>query len=221
MSERPRVLVIGDDAFPFHAIEEKGPLFADVLGDVCEVSVTADRDRLTDLSGVDVVVDYTTDNAWAEAQRDGLLAHVEAGGGYVGVHGAADLTSYAPDDPDEVIAHDDEPNPAMRDLMGGIFLTHPENGIFTVEPVADHPITDGVDAFEVYDEPYQVEWDDHVAVLARMDHPDLDDYPVVWENPAPAGRVCYLSLGHTDEAFETDGFRRLLRNAVGWAADGD
>ena len=68
----------------------------------------------------------------------------------------------------------------------------------------------------VFDEPYQVEVDDDVTVLATMDHPDLEEYPVVWTN-GDAGRVAYVSLGHTDEALADDSFVTLLRNAVEWA----
>ena len=57
-----------------------------------------------------------------------------------------------------------------------------------------------------------------MQVLARMDHPDLDDYPVVWTNES-AGRVAYISLGHTDDALEHDGFMTMLRNAVDWASE--
>ncbi|WP_415379101.1 ThuA domain-containing protein [Halosimplex sp. TS25] len=208
-----RVLVLGENTFPFHAIDDKRPQFEAAL-DGYDLTVTDDRDALT--GEYDVLVDYLTDSTLTDEQLDALLEHVEDGGGYVGVHCASDLTSVAPDDPDEVIDHVDEPFPEFRELIGGHFLTHPEDSEFGVDVVADHAITEGVDDFTVFDEPYQVEWDDDVQVLARMDHPDLDDYPVVWTNQSE-GRVAYISLGHTDEALEHESFVALLRNAVDWA----
>ena len=181
-----------------------------------EVTVSTDRDDLT--GEYDVLVDYLTDSSLTDDQLDALLAHVESGGGYVGVHCASDLTSTAAADPDELIDTREEPFPQLRDLVGGHFLTHPENAEFGVDVVDEHPITAGVDDFAVFDEPYQVDWDDDVQVLARMDHPDLDDYPVVWTNES-AGRVAYISLGHTDDALEHDGFMTMLRNAVDWASE--
>jgi type 1 glutamine amidotransferase len=205
------VLVLGENTFPFHEIEEKANYFESVL-DGHEVTVSTDRDDLT--GEYDVLVDYLTDSTLTDAQLDALLAHVEAGGGYVGVHCASDLTSTY--DPDDLIDSREEPFPELRELIGGHFLTHPEQSEFTVEVTGEHPVVAGVADFSVFDEPYQVEVDDDVRVLARMDHPDLESYPVVWTNES-AGRVAYVSLGHTDEAFETDAFRRILENAVSWA----
>jgi len=212
-----RVVVLGENTFPFHKIDEKADAFREILAEF-DVTVTTDRDVLTD--EYDVLVDFLTDSTLTDAQREGLLDHVAAGGGYVGVHSASDLTSTVPDDPEDVIDHMEEPFPELRELIGGHFLNHPEQSEYGVDVVADHPITEGVEDFTVFDEPYQVDWDDHLTVLARMDHPDLTDYPTVWVNPAADGPVAYISPGHTDSTFETDEFRRLVRNAVAWAADG-
>jgi len=210
-----RVLVLGENSFPFHRIDDKRDAFERVLDDY-EVTVTTDRDALA--GEYDVLVDFLTDSTLSDAQRDALEEHVGGGGGYVGVHCASDLTSRvpAPDD-DEVIVHEEGPAEPFRELLGGQFLTHPEQSEFGVRITAEHPITEGVGDFSVHDEPYQVTVDDEVTVLARMDHPDLDDYPVVWTNES-AGRVAYVSLGHTDEAFEHEAFGRLLTNAVDWAS---
>ena len=209
-----RILVLGGNSFPFHAIDERRAQFEAALAGY-DVTVTTDRDALT--GDYDVLVDYLTDSTLTDEQLSALLDHVEAGGGYVGVHCAADLQSTAAADPDDLLDVREEPFPELRELVGGHFLTHPEQAEFGVDIVADHPITDGVDDFSVFDEPYQVTADDDVQVLARMDHPDLEDYPVVWTNES-AGAVAYISIGHTDEALEDESFRRLLTNAVEWAA---
>jgi len=212
-SDMTRVLVVGENTFPFHAIDEKRDAFAAAL-EGHDVTITTDRDALT--GEYDVLVDYLTDSTLTDEQLDALLGHVESGGGYVGVHCASDLTSTAADDPDELLDPREEPFPELRELIGGHFLTHPEQAEFGVDIVGEHAVTDGVDDFTVFDEPYQVEVDDDVTVLATMDHPDLEEYPVVWTN-GDAGRVAYVSLGHTDEALADDSFVTLLRNAVEWA----
>lgn len=212
-----RVLAIGGTAFPFHNFEEVGPRFEDALGNAVDLTLTTDRDTLSNLEGYNVVLDYLTDSALSDEQREGLLTFVREGNGYVGIHCAADLTGTVPDDPDEVLDTREEPLPELRELLGGHFLDHPEQSKFGVRIVDEHPITDGVDDFTVFDEPYQVECDD-VDVIARMDHPDLDEYPVAWTKSYGKGRVYYLSLGHTEETFEADGFRSLLLNGVEWAA---
>lgn len=210
----PNAVVVGETTFPFHDFEERGPHVESALGDAVDVTRTTDRDVLSDLSDYDVVVDYLTDSTLTDDQLEGLLGFVRDGGGYLGLHCAADLTNVH--DGGGELGHRDDPFPALRELLGGHFLGHPEQATFGVEPVAEHPVVEGVDRFEVFDEPYQVEADDDVTVLARMDHPELDDYPVVWVRGYGGGRVCYASLGHTEAAFEHGSYRRLLQNAVGW-----
>jgi len=212
-----RVLVVGETTFPFHDIEEKRTQFEDALGDL-DVTVTTDRSAIADLGPGDVLVDYVTDSS-VDDYPDLVGDHIERGGGYVGVHCAADLTSTAAEDPDELIDGLDEPIPALRERLGGHFINHPEQAEYGVDILAEHPITEGISEFRVYDEPYQVDVDDDVTVLARMDHAVLKDYPVVWTAPSDAGRVAYVSLGHTDDALEDESFRRLLQNSVEWASE--
>jgi hypothetical protein len=214
-----RVLAIGETTFPFHDFDEISPMFEEALGDAVELTLTTDRDDLTDLGEYDVLLDYLTDSTLTDDQRDGLLSFVRGGGGYVGVHCASDLMSTAPDDPEDVLDTREEPFPELREMIGGHFLTHPDQGEFEVRIVDhEHPITANVDDFTVFDEPYQVECDDDVRVLAQMDHPDLDEYPVAWTKSFGEGRVFYLSLGHTEDVFQTEGFRSLLHNGIDWAA---
>jgi len=213
------VLAIGGDRFPFHRFEDRGPEIAAVLSDVADVTLTTDRGDLVDLAGYDVVLDYLTDSTLTDEQRDGLLSFVADGGGYVGLHCAADLTSTAAGDPDELIDARDEPFPELRDLIGGHFLTHPEQTRFDVHVVDHyHPITADLGDVTVWDEPYVVDVDDDVRVLARMDHPEHADTPVAWTRPYGDGRVFYCSLGHGTPAVTNDGVGALLRNGVRWAA---
>lgn len=213
-----RTLVVGEDTFPFHRLEDKGPAFEATLDEVGTVELTTERETLASLPDSDqtVVVDYLTDSTLSAAQVDGLLEFVESGGGYVPVHCGGDLTSTA--DGSGGIDAREEPFPELRALIGGHFLAHPDRSEFGVEVLADHPVTTDVERFRLFDEPYQVAWDDDVTVLARMDHPDLDPYPVLWVKEHGKGRVCYCSLGHTDEAVAHESFRTILRNAVEWAS---
>ena len=233
-------LLLGDDVFPWHGVHERGPEIDAALGDAVDCEVTTDRRRLLDLEGFDVFVDYTSDSTLAAGELDALLSFVEGGGGYLGVHCAADLTSTH--DGDGGIDARDEPFPELRAFLGGHFLDHPEQSSFGVDVVDSHPVTAGVDDFEVFDEPYQVDCDeDAVTVLARMDHPDaameadaaveadatmeanaaVADYPIVWVREYGQGRICYSSLGHTTDAFEHDAHRRLLRNAIEYVTDAE
>jgi hypothetical protein len=213
------VLAVGGNRFPFHRFEERGPTIRDAFGDRVDVTLTTDREDLTALGGYDVVLDYLTDSTLTDARREGLLSFVADGGGYVGVHCAADLTSTESTTPGAVIDRREEPVEGLRELLGGQFRTHPEQTTFAVRVVDHyHPITATLSDFRVWDEPYVVDVDDDVSVLARMDHPEHADTPVAWTKRYGEGRVFYCSLGHGEPALTTPGVRALLDGGVRWAA---
>jgi type 1 glutamine amidotransferase len=209
MASETRALLFGEDEFDFHRFEEKWPIFESFFTDAgITVEGTTDLDRLADLGGHDLVIDYLTDTSGVEgAAREGLFSFVRDGGGYVGVHCASDVSTFV-----------EETDEEYEDLVGGAFLGHPENAEFGVEIVdRDHEITAGIEDFSVYDEPYDLRVSDDNRVLARMNHPDLGDVPVAWTRSYGDGRVFYLSLGHTDEALEHPAVQELLVRGVRWA----
>lgn len=216
------LLAIGGNRFPFHRFEDRAPEIADAFDDRIDVTLTTDKDDLVDLSGYDAVLDYLTDSSLTDDQREGLLSLVGDGGGYVGIHCASDLTSTEPDDPDDVIDFHDDPFPELRELIGGHFITHPEQAALGISVVDHHhPITAAMDDLTVWDEPYVVDVDDDVRVLARMDHPEHADTPVVWVKTYGDGRVFYSSLGHGTPSLTHDGVQRLVREGTRWAAGDD
>ncbi|KZN23162.1 glycosyl hydrolase [Haladaptatus sp. R4] len=212
-------ILIGENTFPFHSLDDFGNQIDVALGSMITVDVTTDRTRFERLSDYDIVIDYLTDSTLTDEQFTGLQSFVAEGNGYLGIHCAADLTSVS--DGNGGIDARSEPIPELRELLRGHFVDHPVQSNFEVDvqPVS-HPVINGVSDFEVFDEPYQVDCDeDEVTVLARMEHPDLESYPVLWVRRYGDGRVCYVSLGHTADAFEHEGFRRILQNAARWVAD--
>lgn len=216
------VLAIGGNRFPFHRFEERGPEIAATFGNRIDVTLTTNKDDLVDLSAYDAVIDYLTDSSLTDEQLEGILSFVDNGGGYVGIHCASDLTSTEPDDPEDIIDFHDDPFPELRELIGGHFITHPEQAALDIRVVDHyHPITAAMDDLTVWDEPYVVEVDDDVRVLARMDHPEHADTPVVWTNDYGDGRVFYSSLGHGTPSLTHDGVQRLIREGTRWAAGDD
>lgn len=217
MPDRLNALVVGENTFGFHRLEIVGPLLEATLAEAqVDPTITTDRNQLQseNIQDYDVVVDFITDSTFTDAQLNGLLSFIEAGGGYVGIHCAADLHT-TPDDNRE------EPQPDLREVIGGHFITHPEHSTFEVSIVdSHHPITADVDRFRLWDEPYQLEYDDSVRILARMDHPSLADMPVLWINQYGDGQPVYLSLGHGQTGHATAGVRQLIQNSVRWAAVG-
>lgn len=224
MNDPIDALAIGENTFPFHALEDVEPMLVAAFDADIAVRPTIERDALTNLSEYDVVIDYLTDHTLSDAQLDGLLSFVKDGGGYVGVHCASVLTTVEPEDPNEVTARRDEPFPELRALLGGHFLTHPSPREFAVAiDDSDHPVTAGLSAFTVEDEPYQLDVDeDAIRVLARMDESgDLANMPVAWVREYGEGRVFYCSLGHTEAAFTHPTVRILFSRGARWAAGRD
>ena len=72
MTENRSALVLGGNAFPFHKLSTSGPLIEAALSNAVDVKLTTDREELTDLDGYAVVVDYTTDSTFTDAQLEGL-----------------------------------------------------------------------------------------------------------------------------------------------------
>lgn len=207
------VLAIGGNRLPYHPFDVHGPALERALQtDAIDVTLTTARDELESISDFDVLVDYLTDSTLEDRQLAGVLDFVEDGGGYVGLHCAADLTSRRGDNREQPIS-------VLRELIGGHFLEHPQPSTFTVNVVdSHHPITADLDHFEVWDEPYVLDVDPAVRVLLRMDHPENGDMAVAWVKEYGDGRVLYCSLGHDWPALEHDTVRQLLRRGVRWTA---
>jgi type 1 glutamine amidotransferase len=204
------VLLIGENHFDFHRLDDKRAAFEAILGqtDGIDLTVTTDREALSPgrLAEYDVVVDYLTDPP--EDAAEALRAFVREGGGFVGLHSAADVSTFVEEPVDEIAA-----------LVGGRFVGHPQVSTFGVRLTArEHPILDGLEDFTIEDEPYDVTLEStaDVTVLAEMEHPELAGTPVAWVRQEGDGRVFYCSLGHTQSAFETSSFRTMLRQGVLW-----
>ena len=66
-----------------------------------------------------------------------------------------------------------------------------------------------------------------MTVLARVDEKSYrvggklamgSSHPVAWVNPRAKGRVFYSALGHEPAVYDYPNVRRMLTNAVRWAA---
>ncbi|WRZ89848.1 ThuA domain-containing protein [Streptomyces sp. NBC_01007] len=145
--------------------------------------------------------------------RDRLAAHVDGGGGFVGVHAAA-CTEYE--------------WPHYGELLGARFDRHPDlqPGRVLVEDHG-HPATRHLPpVWEFTDEWYDFRSNPRgsVRVLASADETSYegggmgDDHPLVWCREQGAGRVFYTALGHAARAYEDPDFRGHLLGGVLWAA---
>lgn len=166
------------------------------------------------LAGVDVVVFLnTTGDAVGPEGQEALRAFVENGGGYVGVHSAAD-TEYD--------------WPWYGRLVGAYFEGHPRVQTATVRVEdAEHPSTRMLPAEWVRrDEWYNYRESPRgdVRVLLALDESTYEggtmggDHPIAWSHTVGDGRSWYTGGGHTPESYVDDQFRAHLTGGVRWAA---
>lgn len=82
----------------------------------------------------------------------------------------------------------------------------------------DHPITNGISDFEIFDEVYSnVEILPGVKPLLRCTHPKSMRY-VAWTNSYGNSEVVYIQLGHGRSGYNNPNFQKLIRQAIEWSA---
>jgi type 1 glutamine amidotransferase len=161
---------------------------------------------------------------WKPAAMAAFQRYIEEGrGGWVGLHHASLLGEF-----------DGYPMwPWFHDFMGGIrwkdYIARFARGTVHVED-GSHPVMKGVpDSFVVQKEEwytYDKSPRPNVHVLANVDEssyqPDttvkMGDHPVVWTNERMKARNVYIFMGHSPVLLDDWVYRRMLRNAIFWAA---
>ncbi|MBP2708702.1 carbohydrate-binding protein, partial [Microbispora sp. RL4-1S] len=137
---------------------------------------------------------------------------IDGGGGYVGVHSAAD-TEYD--------------WPYYGQLMGAWFNNHPAIQQATVRTEdTTNPATAGLpSAWTRTDEWYNYRTNPraNVHVLQTLDESsysggNMGDHPITWCHPQGSGRSFYTGLGHTNESYAETNFRNLLVGGIKYAA---
>lgn len=140
-----------------------------------------------------------------DTQQQAIWDFVHGGGGFLALHNAQGL--YPPDG-------------LYYKLFGGDYGGHPEPYVYTVRVEdRDHPVTSGVEDFEIFDEQHTVKYYlDHEHLLLRSIARDNLSAPAGWWREMGKGRFCYLAPGHTPDALGHPMMQRLMRNAARWLA---
>ncbi|TCO47347.1 ThuA domain-containing protein [Actinocrispum wychmicini] len=180
------------------------------------VDITEDAGAFTDsnLAKYQVVVFLsTTGDVLDDTQQAAFERYIRAGGGYAGVHAAAD-TEYG--------------WAWYGSLTGAYFKQHPapQQAVVKVEDPA-HPSTKGLPTLwsrtdEWYD--YQTDPRPNVHVLTELDEKSYTggtmgaDHPNTWCQDYDGGRSWYTGLGHTKESYTEPNFLHLLLGGLQTAA---
>jgi type 1 glutamine amidotransferase len=176
----------------------------------------------------DIVVQCMTMSEITRDQVMGLRAAVEAGTGLTGWHGG--------------IADSYRASSHYLQLVGGQFANHPSR-----EPVGltgeeddnfltyrvnltdlgrQHPITTGIEDFELTTEQYWVLHDDLNDVLATTTHPAPPWHPwhrpitspAVWTRQWGKGRIVVTTPGHSPDILEDPNVRTIIERGMLWAS---
>jgi len=219
-ADRPGVLIFTRTAGFRHAsIPDGVRALRERLGTAWSVHHTEDSATFTP-EGLKpyraIVFLSTTGDVLDDAQQKALTGWVLAGGGWVGIHAAADTEHQWPWYGEQ--------------LCCARFAAHPpvQKSTVIVED-RTHPSTsmlperwERTDEWYVYDRsPRTV---DGVRVLASMDTstitgPCMDgDHPIAWCRDLGAGRAWYTGGGHTSESFLEPLFIDHIEGGVRWAA---
>ena len=216
-----RVLVFTRTGRYRHASSEPGVEALRQLGreNGFAVEHTEDPAHFSDerLARHDVVIWLNTDSeVMNDSARDALQRYIRAGGGWVGIHGAAAT---------------EQGWSWYGQLLGGaaFLLEHPtvQQARVNLE-VADHPSTEHLpSSFTLEDEWYSFRANPRasVRVLMSVDESSygvgelaMGDHPIAWCHEFDGGRAWYTALGHVDALYADPRFARHLLGGIRWAA---
>ena len=180
------------------------------------------------LAETDLIVQAMTMSTIESAQTAGLRAAVEAGTGLAGWHGGI-ADSYRNDSD-------------YLQFIGAQFAAHPgkhpdertgeqpdnyvPHRISMTATAAAHPITQGIEDFELVTEQYWVLHDDYLDVLATTTqavrewdpwHREITS-PAVWTRQWGKGRIFACTPGHRVEVLEHPNVRTIIERGMLWAA---
>jgi type 1 glutamine amidotransferase len=180
-----------------------------------------------EMAGTDLIIQCVTMSEITREELNGLRAAVQAGTGFTGWHGG--------------IADSYRASSDYLQLVGGQFATHPgkepslcvgdETDNFLPHQVnitelgRAHPITEGLDDFELRTEQYWVLHDDLIDVLATTTHPAQPwqpwhrqiTSPAIWTRQWGAGRIVVSTPGHSPDVLEDPHVRTVIERGMLWA----
>ncbi|HEV8582728.1 MAG TPA: ThuA domain-containing protein [Thermoanaerobaculia bacterium] len=220
-SQSFRVLVFSKTTGFRHASIPDGIALIQALGRAYGFGVDASEDAgLFTTQGLSayraVIFLNTTGEILNDSQQTAFEAYIRGGGGWVGIHSAAD-TEYN--------------WPFYGDLLGGgaWFLSHPpiQTATLLVED-GTHPSTRHYPAsFSFTDEWYNFRANPRSAVdvLLAIDETSYDpgagamgDHPIAWCHSLDSGRAWYTNMGHRSETYADANYSRHLLGGILWAA---
>ena len=213
----PRVLVFTKTAGFHHAAIPDGVAAVQRLGQQQHflVDTTSDdtkfnEDTLKQYSAV--IFMSTTGNVLDSKEQADFQRYIEAGGGYLGVHAAADCEYHWP---------------WYGKLVGAYFKSHPhpQEAKLVIHKDPNFPVLDSLpNPWTRTDEWYNFRAiPQDVHVLISIDEKSYEggengaNHPMVWYHDYDGGRAFYMELGHTPESYQDPNYLKLLNAGIQYA----
>jgi uncharacterized protein len=214
------LLIAGDDVAPYHDWRDISESTRDVLVSSKRFDVKVSEDPLilesnTALKAYDVIVltmfNRSLPTITGQA-KENLLNFVKQGKGFYVQHlGSASFSEWE----------------EFGKLCGRKWVMgtsgHGPRSVFKVNVVnKEHPITQGIEDFKIFDELYaKLQGDSEIDVLVST-YSDWSKQtePLVFSRSYGKGRCVHNALGHDFKAIKNPGMQQIILRAVEWAATG-
>ena len=245
-SETPHLWVFSrTDGFRHGSIEHSQQVISDLAASTGAFTVEFSEDTadltadLLERTDAILFANTTGEHPFSEAQKTMFVDWLLDGGGFMGIHAAAD-TNYQWPEYQELVGAAFESHPHNGNQMGGLLL---DRATVQVEDTT-HPITaawEGAETFQMREEYYR--WRQNprgtqdVHVLLSLDETSTytgfgrlgaispaydDDQPLEWTKSfRGANRVWYTNLGHYDGTFDDARWQTHFVAALEWVTTSD
>ncbi len=207
MEQKKRILILGDNLdAPYHPLHGVDEQFKIILG----------YDYTLEFSDEYLNIDIDTMNSFSM-----ILSYIDCWNKALNVGFSAALTTYVTNGGSLLIIHNGisiQSKYELAQLLGAKFLNHPERCNLTYTDFnQEHPIMKGTASFELFEEPYQFEFDPFTEkeILFYYTY-ENKKIPAAWAHEYGKGRVVYLSPGHEAIIFGDESYSRIIKNSASW-----
>jgi len=181
-----------------------------------KITTTEDATYFNDkfLSKIDVVVFFnTTGDILNSSEEIALEWFIKSGGGFLGIHAAADTEYYWP---------------FYQELIAAHFASHPptQKARLIVHQETNHPAIGHLgNEWSLRDEWYSFKepLKSHATLLMEVDDSSLsgkipltESHPIAWAHEKYGGRSMYTGIGHTAEQFSDPVYLEHIARSVEW-----
>lgn len=183
-----------------------------------EIYATEDSSILkNDLHNFDVLVFLnTTGDILNEDQQKEVVSFVKNGGGFVGIHSAAD-TEYD--------------WPWYGKMVGAYFKNHPKKQEATINVCCStHPSTNFFDgrSWSIFDEWYNYrDINPDINPVLCLDEKSYeggengDFHPIAWYHIYEGSRIFYTGMGHTEACYENPNYLKHILGGIKYVLEGE